>query len=116
MTAVISADGIGYGIGSGGTVTQLTSKSTTVTFNKPCGQITTAADALGAGSSAVFTINNSVIAAFDVVIANSLNVNYSVRISDVVTGSFKLTIKNEFAGSLSQAVTISLAIIKGVTS
>ena len=110
---VTNPSGLGYGTGSGGTVTQATSKTTGVTLNKPTGQITTAADVLGAGASAAFTVTNSVMAGTDVVIVNSQNINYSVRISDMAGGSFKITIKNESGGSLSQAVVIGFSIIKG---
>jgi hypothetical protein len=113
---VTNVAGLGYGAGSGGTVTQATSKTTGVTINKPVGQITTAADALGAGSSAAFTVTNSIMSGTDVVIVNSQNINYSVRISDMASGSFKITIKNESGGSLSQAVVIGFAIIKGALS
>ncbi len=113
---VTNPSGLGYGTGSGGTVTQATNKTTGVTLNKPVGQITTASDALGAGASAAFTVTNSVISSTDVVIVNSQNINYSVRISDMAAGSFKITIKNESGGSLSQAVTIGFSIIKGAIS
>ena len=113
---VTNPSGLGYGTGSGGTVTQATNKTTGVTLNKPVGQITTAADALGAGASAAFTVTNSVMSGTDVVIVNSQNINYSVRISDMAAGSFKITIKNESGGSLSQAVVIGFSIIKGAIS
>lgn len=113
---VTGGGGLGYGTGSGGTVTQATSKTTGVTINKTVGQITTAADALGAGATAAFTVTNSTFAAVDCVVLNSQNINYSVRISDNAAGSFKITIKNESAGSLSQAVVINFAVIKGATS
>ena len=113
---VTNPSGLGYGTGSGGTVTQATNKTTGVTLNKPVGQITTASSALGAGAIATFTVTNSVMAGTDVVIVNSQNINYSVRISDMAGGSFKITIQNESGGSLSQAVVIGFSIIKGAIS
>jgi len=107
---------LGYGTGSGGTVTQATSKSTAVTLNKPTGQITTASDALASLASATFTISNSLITGADTVIVTSGNVNYSVRAITSSSGSFQIIIKNESGGSLSQAVVINFAIIKGATS
>ena len=47
---VTNPAGLGYGTGSGGTVTQATSKSTTVVLNKPTGQITMNGAALASGA------------------------------------------------------------------
>lgn len=117
MTAVISADGIGYGIGSGGTVTQLTNKSTGVTLNKPCGRITMSNAALAAGVEVSFVVNNSFITNQDTVIVNVTgNTNYLGLCQGVVAGAFTVRLKNLTAGSLSDAVAINFAIIKGVTS
>jgi len=112
----ISSGGLGYGTGSGGTVTQLTSKTTGVTLNKTNGRITTAADALGAGATAAFTVTNSTMAGSDVVIVNITNGNYSGRVYNNNNGSFIILLKNETGGSLSDAVVINFAIIKGATS
>lgn len=122
MTAVISADGIGYGIGSGGTVTQLTSKATSVTLNKPCGQITMSNAALAAGASAGFAFYNSNIAITDNIIIQlkggtfaSIG-TYQTYVDYVQAGFCFIFIKNISAGSLSEAVGINFSIIKGVTS
>lgn len=112
----ISSGALGYGTGSGGTVTQATSKSTGVTLNKTNGQITTAADALAAGATASFTVTNSTVVSTDVIVAHSQNMNYSIRINQAASGSFIIQIKNESGGSLSQAVVINFAVIKAVTS
>ena len=50
---------LGYGAGTGGTVSQLTSKSTVVTLNKPSGQIIMHNGALAAGARVSFDINQS---------------------------------------------------------
>ena len=110
-------DALGYTTGAGGTVTQLTSKATAVTLNKPTGQITTAADALAASAAANFFVNNSFVQATDVVIVtNNKNSNYRVQIVTTSAGGFTVSLKNESGGSLSEAVTINFAIIKGATS
>lgn len=106
--------GIGYGTGAGSTQTQATSKTTSVTINAPCGQITTAADSLASGASAAFTVNNSFVSGVDTIIAHSQNVNYSIRVNQSAAGSFVLTIKNEGAITLSQAVVINFTVIKSV--
>jgi len=53
-----SSGGLGYGTGSGGTVTQATSKTTNVTLNKTNGKITMNNASLGAGASATFGLLN----------------------------------------------------------
>ena len=119
---VTSAAGLGYGTGSGGTVTQATSKTTAVTLNKPTGRITMTNDALGGGSSISFNLANSLVGNFDVLVASLPQVNialpsdYSVRAGIITAGTAQFTIKNETGGSLSQAVVINFAIIRGATS
>jgi hypothetical protein len=113
---VTGAGGLGYGTGSGGTVTQLTSKGTGVTINKANGRITTASDALAAGATATFTVTNSAMAGSDVVVLNVTNGNYSGRVYNNNNGSFIIALKNETGSSLSDAVVINFAIIKAVTS
>lgn len=108
--------GFGYGPGAGGTVTQITNKSTAVTLNKPCGNVITSNAALAAGASATFTVTNSTMTASDVVIVNPTNGNYRAKANNNAGGSFTITLTNESAGSLSDAVQIQFAIIKAFTS
>lgn len=109
--------GLGYGTGSGGTVTQATSKSTAVTLNKPTGQITMNNAALGAGAEAFFTFNCSLLSSADTpLFAVNYSGNYTVRVYSVGAGSCGIAVKNISAGSLSEAVTLNFAIIKGTTS
>jgi len=110
---VTGGGGLGYGTGSGGSVTQATSKSTAVTLNKTSGQINTANSALGAGASVSFTVNNSLMGAADIVIVNSQNVNYTAAVNGNSAGSFSIILTNISAGSLSQVVTLQYVIIKG---
>ena len=114
---VTAPSGLGYGTGAGGTVTQLTSKSTAVTLNKPTGQITTAADALAANTETFFQLLNSSINVGDVVVVNNNNsTNYATRVGLSASGAITVLLKNISAASLSQAVTINFAVIKGATS
>ena len=62
---VSAGKAIGYV--SGGAVTQLTSKSTGVTLNKPCGAITLHNASLTGDAEVTFTVTNSEVAATDVV-------------------------------------------------
>ena len=106
----------GYGIGAGGTVTQLTSKSTAVTLDKPTGRITMHNQALAAGDRIGFQCNNSLITINDTVVINAIaNGNYEVQ-ATVANGSFSVYVKNITAGSLSEALALSFVIIKGATS
>ena len=115
--------GLGFYTGAGGTVTQATSKATAFTLDKMCGQITTAADALGAATIVSSTWNNSLIAATDVVIINhKLNASslgtlgaYTFNVA-CLAGSATLSIRNNTAGSLSEALALNFVVIKGVTS
>ena len=115
--------GIGYGTGAGGTVTQATSKSTAVTLNKPCGQITMNAASLAAGGVVGFVLNNSLLHGSDVIVpsivANGVvdPAPYNVWAA-VSSGGASTTIylRNVSAGALSQAVIIDFKIIKGATA
>ena len=109
--------GLGYGTGAGGTVTQLTSKSTAVTLNKPFGQITMNNAALAAGSSVQFTVNNSLVTAVDaIVISLKYSIYYELILVDVQNGTFTLRLKNTSGGILSDAISINFAIIKGANA
>jgi hypothetical protein len=108
---------LGYGTGSGGTVTQLTNKSTAVTLNKAAGQITTNNAALVASATASFVVNNTTISTGDVVIvAINNNANYTAIANYTTSGSFGIRLTNVSGGSLSDAVVLNFAVIKGATS
>ncbi|RVD30558.1 hypothetical protein EN738_05725 [Mesorhizobium sp. M4B.F.Ca.ET.017.02.2.1] len=112
--------GVGYSTGAGGTVTQATSKSTGVTLNKTCGQITMNAAALAAGAKVSFVVTNSAVAATDVVIASVASGGtanaYRAAVTATAAGSFTVTVENITAGSLSEAPVISYAVVKAVTA
>ena len=112
---------LGYSTGSGGAVTQLTNKTTGVTLDKSNGKITMeATTAILAAASAVFTLTNSFIAVTDAVIANIATGGtanaYTVDVLTVAAGSVGLRVTNISAGSLSEAVVVSFAIIKAVAA
>lgn len=112
---------LGYSTGSGGAVTQLTSKTTGVTLNKSNGKITMEATAaIGIGASVVFALTNSFIAVTDAVIANIATGGtanaYTIDVLTVAAGSVGLRVTNITAGSLSEAVVVSFAIIKAVAA
>ena len=122
---VTGSGGLGYGTGSGGTVTQLTSKSTGVTLNKPYGQIIMNNAALAAGASVTFNVNNSVMngAATDAVLVspvfNTVVIqNYRVEAfpGSFGGGGFLVKVTNVSASSLAEAVVLNFAVIKGATA
>lgn len=116
---VTGTGGLGYGTGSGGSVTQITSKATTVGLNKTNGAITTHNASLASNTSVTFAVNNSTVAATDVVVAcikSGSSGNYQVTVDAVVAGAFNVSIRNISAGPLTDVLVINFAVIKGVTS
>lgn len=109
---------LGYGTGSGGSVTQLTSKATGVTLNKGSGAITLNSAALAAATTVSFIVTNSLVTAVDTIVLNLAGAvangeAYNMWISDVSIGSFRITLRNISAGSLSEALRINFTLLKG---
>lgn len=113
---------IGYGTGSGGTVTQATSKSTSVTLNKPTGQITMNNAALAAGASVIFYVHNSLVQNTDIVYVKgtytgSVNPsNYKIDVTIIQTGDFAVEVTNKSTSSLAEAVILNFIVLKGANS
>jgi hypothetical protein len=117
---VTGSGGLGYGTGSGGTVTQATSKSTGVTLNKPTGRITMVNTSLAANTNVSFLFTNSTIAAGDVVLVNiydnaSLN-SYQACAENSRGGSVYIMLRNTTGAALAEPVILSYAVIKASTS
>jgi len=113
--------GLGYNTGAGGTVTQSTNKSTGVTLNKACGQITMNNAALAASAIVSFTLTNSAIAATDVVVAKLVSGaatagTYRVDTESAGSGTVVIVVQNVSAGSLSEAIVIQFAVVKAVAA
>lgn len=111
---------VGYSTGTGGTVTQATSKSTGVTLNKRCGQITMNNAALSAAAEVSFTFTNSTIAATDVVVtaisSGATAGAYNTHVDAIAAGSCRISITNFSAGPLSEAIVLNFAVIKAVNA
>jgi hypothetical protein len=111
---------VGYDTGSGSTVIQSTSKSTTVNLNALCGQITMNNAALAASTSVVFSMNNNFIASTDVVAASissgATATAYNISVTRVSSGSCAFHVRNVSGGSLSEALVINFAVIKAVAA
>jgi|SRR4249919_831369 len=103
-------------VGVGGTVTQGTSKSTAVTINAPCGQITTHAANLAATTSVGFTVNCAYIDADDTINlsmgSGGTASSYVYMVDAVAAGSFIIHIRNVTAGGLAEALVFNYSIIK----
>jgi hypothetical protein len=111
---------VGYATGTGGAVTQATNKSTGVTLNNRCGQITMNNAALAAAAEVSFTLTNSFVAAADVVvicIASGATAGaYNVQVDAVAAGSCRISLGNMNASSRSEAVVLNFVVIKGAVS
>ena len=107
---------VGYATGQGGIVTQITSRTTGVTLNKSCGEITLVS-AAGTAAWQTFTVTNSVVAATDTIIVNQksgtdLNM---IHVTAVAAGSFNISFATT-GGTTTEQPVFNFAIIKGVTS
>lgn len=116
-----SSAGIGYATGAGGTVTQLTSKTTAVTLDKICGDITMHNAALAAGATAKFTVNNSVLDGTEYVMAQHTSGGTSgayvvEAYNSSAGGLFQINVTNITTGSLSEAIVIRFIALKGATA
>ena len=123
VTGVLTSNGtagFGYATGAGGAVTQLTNKSTAVTLNKTVGAITMNAAALAAAAEVTFNVVNSTMTANDLVVVNHKSGGtagaYSINAHSPTAGQFRIMVGNMSAGSLSEAIVIAFAIIKGAVA
>ena len=110
-----TAGTFGYGTGRG-TVTQETNKSTGVTLNAPCGAITMNGAALSADTTVSFTLTNTSIAATDLLVLNHVSGGTAgayLLNAQAAAGSASINVTNISTGSLSEAIVIGFAIIKG---
>ena len=114
---IYSAGELGYTAAAQGTVTQATSKSTTVTLNKSSGRITMNNAALAGGAAATFTLTNSLISAKDSIIVTisggATAAAYTAYVTSMTAGSADISLRNLSATSYSEAVVINYAIIHG---
>ena len=113
---VTSVAGLGYGTGSGGAVTQATSRTTGVTLNKTNGAITLVS-AAGLATFQSFTVTNSTVAATDVVHVTQKSGTdlYQIFVTATAAGSFRITFATTGGVTVEQPV-FNFAVIKGVTA
>lgn len=112
--------GIGYTTGSGGTVTQATSKNTGVTLNKPTGLITMNAASLASNTSVGFTLTNSTITSNDTVLvlrdSGGTTGCYIAFCDSVGSGSAFIVLRNLTGGALAEAVVLRFLVLKSANS
>jgi hypothetical protein len=118
---VTGAAGLGYGTGSGGTVTQATSKSTTVTLNNPTGRITMNNAALAALTSVDFTLINTSVTTNDTIICVGAfisvdPINYKIEVMRIADFQVLIRVTNTTVASRSEALQIQFTVIKGAIS
>ena len=119
--------GIGYATGAGGTVTQLTSRTTGVTLDKICGEIVLVAGTITAHQADDFVLTNSTIAATDVVVVNIKSglaagtaKYYKVTVIAVGAGQCTISVGNidnsTIPASGTDTPVLSFAVIKAVAA
>lgn len=117
--ATYVVNGVGYSTGSGGTVTQSTSKATGVTLNKPTGTIVLNNASLAAGTVVSFTFTNGNLNSNDMVVINHSSGGTLGAYSFAVTpalGSCTVYVRNNTAGALAEALTLQFAVIKSAVA
>jgi hypothetical protein len=113
--------GVGYTAGAGGTVTQSGGggKTAGVTLNKQSGQITMQATALGAATIVSFVLTNSTIGANDLLLLQHQSGgtlgSYTLNAA-CAAGSATIYVRNNTAGSLSEALVVRYVVIKGAVA
>ena len=122
-----ASGGVGYATGAGGAVTQATSRTTGVTLNAICGQITLFAASIAGHEADEFVLTNSAIEAGDVVVvsiksglAGATAKYYRVGVTAVAAGSCTISVGNIDNGTVPAAGTdspvLTFAVIKAVAA
>lgn len=117
--AILTTGVTGYGgTGSGGTVTQATSRTTGVTLNAPNGEITLFSTTTTAGQQTTFQLSNSSLVATDHLVLEQKTGTglYMLNVTQKAAGLFNITVYTPAAVGVAEAPVISFAIIKGTNS
>lgn len=124
---VLTTAPLGYGTGAGGTVTQLTSRTTGVTLDKITGEIVLFAGSISGHDADEFTLTNSFIGADDVIMlciksgaAVGTRKYYQVHAVAVSAGSCVISVGNTDNATIPAAGTespvIQFVVIKGANA
>jgi len=126
-TTVEATTSIGYPVGTGGTVTQGTSRTTGVTLDKITGEIVLFAGSLGGHDADEFTLTNNTIGANDVFVlsiksgaAAATRKYYQVHVVSVSAGSCVISVGNIDNATIPSAGTespvIQFLVLKGAVA
>lgn len=124
---VLTPAPFGYSTGAGGTVTQLTSRTTGVTLDKITGEIVLVAGTISGHEADEFTLTNSFIGANDVVVAciksgvdAGTRKYYQIHVVSVAAGSCVISVGNidnaTIPASGTDSPVIQFAVIKSVVA
>lgn len=111
--------GIGYATGAGGAVTQATDKTTGATSNTITTAVTLNNASLAAATIVAFTFTNSAIAATDTVVVTHQSAGTSGAYTlnaFPAAGSAVISIRNNTAGALAEAIVLRVTVIKSVSA
>ena len=113
---VRGSGGLGYGTGSGGSVTQETSRTTGVIINKTNGSITLVSEA-ATTSWQSFVVTNNTVATSDTIIVNqkSGTDKYMIHVTNVSAGAFTITYATT-GGTTTEQPVFNFSVIKAVTT
>lgn len=106
-------------LSDGGTVTQITSRTTGVTINTYSGQITTDTTSLAANAEAIFTVTNSKVKAFDTCVINlstGRTSNTIISIAAIGAGFFNVMVSNVGPGAETGAMVLNFTVLRGAAS
>jgi hypothetical protein len=105
----------GYAQG-GGVVAQETSKSTGVTLNALCGQLTTHDESLAAGVAVSFTFTNDRIAPSDLLLLSIADAAtpgaYLLSTSQISNGAATVSLRNLGSSTLSESIRLNFLVLK----
>jgi hypothetical protein len=108
--------GIGYATGAGGTVTQVTSRTTGITLNKVTGAVTMVS---AAGSTAYqsFNVTNSTVAVTDTIVLNQVSGTdkYILMVTKVSAGSFQISFATT-GGTTTEQPVFRFTVLKSVSA
>jgi hypothetical protein len=122
----LSSGKMGYPTGTGGTVTQATSRTTGVTLNKITGEIVLFADGIAGHEADEFVLTNSTIEANDVImlciknggsLAAGTRKYYVTQVHTVAAGSCTISVGNIDNGAItSESPTLQFVVLKGAVA
>lgn len=122
----LSSGKMGYPTGTGGTVTQATSRTTGVTLNKITGEIVLFAAGIAGHEADEFVLTNSTIEADDVVmlciknggsLAAGTRKYYITQVNTVAAGSCTISVGNIDNGAItSESPTLQFVVLKGAVA